>query len=290
MSTRRILGTGLAIGLVATLLVHRDGMPAPIHAQNKGGWVGVSLPSRVAAVGAEQAGAIVEMPKSEGQSVAEGDVLFLLSSGIQSLEVERLEALVKSKLAVDKARLKAEYRKRVADRFKGLANQEISSGKDFEERQFDSAMAKAEYDLAVFEHSQQTLKLKQARLRLEQRTIRSPVSGRVTAWHKQPGEPVDKFEPVIELARFDPLWIEFDCPILDQRFFRLEELVTVAPASDPENGRPATVVFTSMKARPSSHAFRVRLSTPNPKHDWKSGQKMLITRVQHHATPPSKGK
>ena len=112
----------------------------------------------------------------------------------------------------------------------------------------------------------------------------------MTAWHKQPGEPVNKFEPVIEVARFNPIWIEFDCPILDQRYFPLGENVMVAPASDPENARSAEVVFTSMKATPSSHTFRVRLSAPNAKHDWKSGQKMLITTTGKPAAAPGKGK
>ncbi len=112
----------------------------------------------------------------------------------------------------------------------------------------------------------------------------------MTAWHKQPGEPVNKFEPVIEVARFSPIWIEFDCPILDQRFFPVGKTVKVAPASDPKGLRSAKVVFTSMKATPSSHTFRVRLSVANTKHDWKSGQKMLISTIEEPAAAPGKGK
>jgi hypothetical protein len=63
--------------------------------------------------------------------------------------------------------------------------------------------------------------------------------------------------------------------------------VLVAPSLEPDKVRKAKVVFVSMRATPSSHTFRVRLSTANPARDWKAGQKMLIRIDQQHARPPA---
>ncbi|MHC4516102.1 MAG: efflux RND transporter periplasmic adaptor subunit [Planctomycetota bacterium] len=280
------MAIGLAVGLAA-ICICQMAPTDPARAQERRDWVGVSLPSRTAAVGPEQPGVIVEMPKPEGARVAKGEVLFRLSSEIQSLEVERLEALVGSRAAVDKAQKKLEHSRRVEQRLLRLMEKEITSDAELQEAQYARMMASAEYDQVVLEQGLQANRLKQARVLLAQRTVRSPVSGLVTDWHKQPGEPTNRLEPVVEVARLDPLWVTFDCPIRDQRLFRLDAEVMVAPALEPHNQRKAKVVFVSMRATPSSHTFRVRLSTANPARDWKAGQKMVIRIGQPNATPPA---
>ena len=280
-----ILAIGLAGGLAAMCIGHMTRAGAAF-AQSERDWVGVSLPSRMAAVGPEQSGVIVEMSKAEGESVSEGDVLFRLSSELEALEVEGLQTLVNSDLAVDKARRKLEFAESVEKRLRELKEQEITSDAELQERQFALAVAKAEYELALFEKTMRLNRLKQAQVRLAQRTVRSPVSGLVTVWHKQPGEPANKLEPVIEVVRLDPLWVTFDCPVRDQRLFGLGDQVMVAPALAPDDKRKAEVVFVSMRATPSSHTFRVRLRTSNPDRDWKTGLKMEISPVKPSAKPP----
>ncbi len=283
---RGVMAIGLAVGLAVVCICQMPPAGAA-HAQGGRHWVGGSMPSRAAAVGPEQAGVIVEMPKLEGATVAKGDVLFRLSSEIEALEVERLEALVDSTAAIDKAQKKLEHSRIVEQRLLRLMEKEISSDAELQGAQYARMIAEAEYTQALLERSLQANRLKQAKVRLAQRTVRSPVSGLVVAWHKQPGEPAVKLEPVVQVARLDPLWVAFDCPIRDQRLFRLETEVTVAPALEPNNERKAKVVFVSMRATPSSHTFRVRLSTANSTRDWKAGQKMLIRTGQPSAKPPS---
>ncbi len=280
-----VLAIGLSAGLAA-VCIYQMSPTGSARAQAERSWVGVSLPSRMAAVGPEQSGVIVEMPKAEGEAVAKGDVLFRLSSEIQTLEVKHLQALVSSRLAVDKATKKLEHRRRVEERLQSLMEKEITSDAELQQVQFGLAIAKAEYDLAVFQQTLHGIKLKQAQVQLAQRTVRSPVSGLVTDWYRQPGEPAIKLEPVVQVARLDPLWVHFDCPIRDQRLFAMGGEVMVAPASDPKNKRHAEITFISMRATPSSHTFRIRLSTPNPKRDWKAGLKMLVSLSQPRATPP----
>jgi RND family efflux transporter MFP subunit len=280
-----ILAIGFA-GALAVMCIGHLARAGPAFAQSERTWVGVSLPSRTAKVGPEQSGVIVEMPKAEGERVAAGDVLFRLSSEIEVLNVEGLEALVNSTLAVDKAQRKLEFTTRVWERLRKLMEENITSDAELQERQFALAIAQAEYDLAVFDQTMRANKLKQAKIRLAQRTVRSPLSGLVTKWHKQPGEPANELEPVIEVASLDPLLVTFDCPVRDQRLFGLGDEVMVAPALEPYNTRTAKVVFVSMQATPSSHTFRIRLSTANPEHDWKAGLKMLVSLARPGPTPP----
>jgi RND family efflux transporter MFP subunit len=278
------MGLALVLGLVCLWQMTPT---SAAHAQGGRQWVGVSMPSRAAAVGPEQSGVIVEMPKLEGQRVAEGDILFRLSSELEAFEVERLESLVASKAAIEKAQRRFEYTEVVEKRLLQLMVKEIASDAELQEARNARMMAKSDYELARLEQNMQAIRLKQAKVRLAQRTVRSPVSGVVVAWNKQPGEAADKLAPVVEVACLDPLWVAFDCPLRDQRLFPLGAEVTVAPALEPNNERKAKVVFVSMRATPSSHTFRVRLSTANGARDWKAGQKMLIRIDEPRAQPPA---
>jgi len=231
---------------------------------------------------------ITEMPKFEGRRVAKGDVLFQLSSEIEALEVARLEALAASTLLVDRAQKKLEHARREEARVRQLSRENVASDADLQRRELETAVAENDYEQAKLDHLILDNKLEQARVRLAQRTVTSPFSGRVVTWVRHPGEPAIKLEPVIEVATLDPLWIEFDCPIRDQRLFRLGRQVTVSPASQPEESRTAEIVFVSVRATPSSHTFRVRLATRNPKQDWKAGLKMTIGIAPAGAKPGGK--
>lgn len=282
------LGTGLVLvlGIICLWQMAPTGAVAA-HAQGGRHWVGVTLPSRGAAVAPEQAGVIVEIAKAEGEKVSQGDILFRLSSEYEALEVERLEGLVGSEAAVLKAQRRFEYTEVVEKRVLELMVKEISSDAELQEARNARLLAKADHELALLEQKIQAIRLKQAKVRLAQRTIRSPVTGVVVAWHKQPGEAADRLAPVVEVACLDPLWVAFDCPLRDQRLFPMGEKVMVAPSLAPDKGRKAKVVFVSMRATPSSHTFRVRLEVANPDRDWKAGQKMLIRIDQPSATPPA---
>ena len=76
--------------------------------------VGVSRASHVAAIAAEQAGTIVELPVAEGEVVITGKIVFRLSSRLQQLRVDRLTTLTKSDLSVRRALAALEHSNRLA--------------------------------------------------------------------------------------------------------------------------------------------------------------------------------
>lgn len=252
--------------------------------------VGVSLPSEVAATAAEQSGTIVHMPIVEGEAVEKDQVLFKLSTGLQELRVQRLEALSGSSLALEKAKAALEHAVSEKRRMMELSVENIASEKDLADKELDVVVATLEYEQAKLDQSVTSNDLEQARILLEQRTVRSPFSGIVTQILKRPGETSEKLMPVVEVAKLDPLWVEFECPVTDEALFRPGAEVLVSPSSRKSDTRSGTVVYVSMKASPSSHTFRVRIAAPNEDHSWKAGLKMLIqlpddTKPQERPTP-----
>jgi multidrug efflux pump subunit AcrA (membrane-fusion protein) len=192
-----------------------------------------------------------------------------------------------------RARTGLEHAQKQEARVRQLRAKEISSDSDLQERVYELALARLRVNQAVMEQAQAANEFEQAVERLAQRTVSSPFQGVVAQRFKSVGETVEKFVPVLEVIDLDPLWVEFDCPVADERFFTVGTSVRVAPAVRPDDVRSAVIVYTSVKASPSSHTFMVRAAVDNPHHDWKSGLKMLVTRTTDAAVgagPPSAGK
>ncbi|MFN9756677.1 MAG: efflux RND transporter periplasmic adaptor subunit [Planctomycetota bacterium] len=238
--------------------------------------VGITVPSQVAAVAAEQDGKITAMPVQEMQRVEEGELLFELNATLEQLEVERLRALADSDVAGRRAAVMLAQVERDTKRIVEMAEQDIVSQSDLQAQQQELELARLRVDQAQLERAQAVNALRQAEERRAQRSVRSPFRGVVTQRLKSAGEAVEKFVPVVEVMSLDPLWIEFECPLTQQHLFRKGGTAVVAPTEAPDDKRTATILLTSVKSNASSHSFMVRAAVPNPELRWKTGQKMTV--------------
>lgn len=250
--------------------------------------IGVTVPSKSATVAPEQPGKLVSLPFKEGDRVEKDQVLFRLNSTLQELEVERLRPLAESNLIKLRAEANLAHAERQARRVQDLRDQDIASDADLQTQQHEVTIARLKLQQADIEQIQARNQLKQAIEKLEQRAVKSPFAGIVTQRMKSEGESVERFVPVLEVMAFDPLWIEFDCPMYMRDTFAKGSDVVVAPSFNPEESRIGQVILHSMKATAASHTFVVRIAVPNEDRSWKSGQKMLIyepTAPAGEATP-----
>lgn len=252
--------------------------------------VGLSMPSHLAAIAAEQSGTIVEMGVQDGARVAKRGVLFRLSSELEQLEVNRLQALVDSQLEREKAAANLEHAKKKAARIRQLSDKEISAESTVLEVELESELARLSLGKADFEQKQLRNELLQAQQRLENRTLRSPLDGVVTRHFKQLGETADQLEPVVEVMSLDPLWVQFECPVSRENAFPLGSKVLVKPVIGAHAPRVAEVVHVSLQAAVAGHTFSIRVSLANPNYDWRSGLKMSIEPIPDPAAKPGGGK
>ena len=283
MSIRSVVGW---LGAMTLLAASYGDMPASPVTQDPRptALVGLSAPSRLAAVGAEQSGTIVEMPVTEGTRVVAGDLLFRLSSKLQELEVARLEALSRSNLDRERAQAGVQHVTDKLNRMRELSAKDIASRSTVDEVELESRLAHLALGLAELERTQLDNQLEQARERLQQRTLRSPFVGVVTRRFKQAGETIEQLAPVVEVISLDPLWIEFECPVAAAQAYRKGNRVKVRPAVGVEAPREAQIIYLSWKATPASHTLLVRASLPNEDYSWRAGLKMLIEALPSAAT------
>lgn len=270
---------------IAGLLALLAASPPQPPASPPGSLIGITVPSKMALVSPEQAGKIVNLEVGVGDRVTPGDVLFRLSSRLEELEVERLEALANSDVFSRRAKLTLEYAQQQATRTSTLHQRDISSERDMQKQAHELAMAKLAVEQAQLDTKQANNQLLQARERLAQRTVRCPFNGMVMTQFRGTGEAVEKFVPVVEVMSLDPLWVEFECPIGQQGKFPKGARVLVSPAKIPNDTRIATIEFISSKATTSSHSFTIRATVANPDYGWRTGVKMNVEADPGSFTP-----
>jgi len=220
--------------------------PAMIRAEDVQGLV---LPFKEVAVSSPvMQDNIKDIEVEEGDKVKQGDVLAHLLNDREQLEVKRCENLIK--------RAEFEYKG-----MKTLADEKLATQDSEVEKETDLEAAKLEYQLAV--------------TALDEKTIKSPLSGIVVKRYKEPGESVDRTERLFDIVNIDQVYVQF---YLEPELIEKLAVGDKVPVHFPAyiNGAQeyeASVAFIDPRIDAASGLFRVKLLLDNPNHDIKAGMR-----------------
>ena len=220
--------------------------PAMIRAEDVQGLV---LPFKEVAVSSPvMQDNIKDIEVDEGDQVKQGDVLAHLLNDREQLEVKRCENLIK--------RAEFEYKG-----MKTLADEKLATQDSEVEKETDLEAAKIEYQLAA--------------TALDEKTIKSPLSGIVVKRYKEPGESVDRTERLFDIVNIDQVYIQF---YLEPELIEKLAVGDKVPVHFPAyiNGAQeyeASVAFIDPRIDAASGLFRVKLLLDNANHDIKAGMR-----------------
>lgn len=177
--------------------------------------------------------------------------------------VKKNQVLVELHAEVEKATLKlnraqADYGKRTIDRNNDLYKRKLISEQEKDEITMNNK---------IFSYEKE-----QTQALIEQKTIRSPVSGVVVETFLDQGEYVGE-EPIMKVVKLDPLYVEVVLP--SSRFGSITKGDSAEVMLDtPLNStHKAEVVIADPVLDAASGTFGVRLELPNPDHKLPAGLK-----------------
>jgi membrane fusion protein (multidrug efflux system) len=184
----------------------------------------------------------------EGDQVKAGQVLAHLLNDREQLEVERTQNQVK--------RAQWEY-----NGIKRLAAENDATQESVIEKETDLTEAQLEYQAAI--------------VALNEKTIKSPLSGVVVKRYKEPGESVDRSEKLFDIVNIDQVYIQFYIePSLVEKIQVGDKIPVHFPA---RNGGieqyDAAVSFIAPVIDAASGLYRVKLLLDNPNHDIRAGMR-----------------
>lgn len=232
-------------------------------------------PDRVADVGTQSTGVLASIHVERGDEVTAGQVLARLSAQVERASVSVAE--VKAKAEAEALQAQAAY---------DLAQRKLERTRDLVKRDFvsDQALDQAEAEARVaqqrVEQAREAQRVAQrehllSSAQLSQREVRSPFAGLVIERYRTEGERIER-EPVVRVARIDPLRIEAIVPAVQFGQIKAGQQATVKTDLPDFPMINAQVTLVDRVIDPASNSFRVRLKVPNPGNRIPSGLRCRI--------------
>lgn len=219
-------------------------------------------PEEVVEIGSPVVGVIQSIVK-RGDTVKKGQVIAVLKS-----EVDR------SALVVAQARASAEAEEKAAlanyhfTKQKRVRSEELLKKEFISNQALDQAISEdeiARQKLALSREQRRILagEASQARSRLEERTIRSPINGIVVERYLAAGERVEE-KPLARVVTIDPLRVEAILPSALFGSIPMGSSARIVPESPNVAPVTATVTLIDRVLDAASGTFRIRMRLLNP--------------------------
>lgn len=227
-------------------------------------------PHEVVDVGSALTAVVKSIEVERSDFVTMGQVLAQLESSPEraAVAVAQARATMQGEVLARQARMELGSRKK--KRADQLFESETLSVDMRDEVQTEAKVANAALQEARERRTLMKLQHREAIERLDEHTIRSPVSGVVVKRLKSPGE-VLKEETILVIAQIDPLQVEVILPAAAFGTVRKGMRAEVTPEIPTAGVQVATVLLVDPVVDGTSGTFGVRLELPNPDHAVPSG-------------------
>lgn len=221
-------------------------------------------PSLTLRLGSPLTGIVAAIVVERGDVVQRGQMLARLESSVEEASLELARARAVNNAEIDARRARQDQLRSELARAATLHERSVVSTQRLEELRANVQIAASELGLAELNRRMAALEVARAEALLEQRTIRSPVAGMVTARNLGPGEYIHFDNFILSIAQMDPLHVETFLPVRLHGQVRLGTVATVRP--DPPVGGTFTAEIRVMDTvfDAASGTFGVRLILPNP--------------------------
>jgi len=212
-------------------------------------------------------GIVDEILVDRGDTVAEGQVLVRLESGVERAAVKQAQLRTRQKSGTELAEGRLVFAKRKRDRTMQLFADNVVSEMTRDEVDLEVETAELELKRATENEEQAQLDLERAQAILDLRRIVSPIDGIVVERLVSPGESIGQQQTVLmKLVQVDPLNVELIVPSSQFGSFVLGGTLLISPRPPGKGTYEATIDIIDPVIDAASGTFGVRAKLPNPGH------------------------
>lgn len=232
-------------------------------------------PFQEAEVGAQVVGIIDRVMVERGDLVKKGQPVALLNSDVEraAMAAAKLRAEATSELQAAASNHDFAQKKKV--RTQDLYRQNFVSQQVRDQASTEADVAEMRLKQAREQMRQAQQEYALALAQLNQRTIRSPLSGVVVERYLHEGERVEE-KPIVKVASVDPLRVEVIVPATHFNKIKQGMSASVKPEMADVELRTGKVVVVDRVIDAASNSFRVRLELPNPENELPPGLRCKV--------------
>lgn len=224
-----------------------------------------------ARIGASSSGIIAAIHADRSDRVTAGQLVAELESSREETSEALARLRAESDTAIEAARRRAETAELKVERITTLNKREIASAAELEEAVLEAKTARLQEEQALLDQAAARLEMKAASMALQRKKILSPFDGVVTARLMSKGELYNEQNPLLIIARTDPLHVETFLPL--SQWEKIERGKNVAVTLETGEEVMGTIIVIDAILDAATGTFGVRIELPNPDGKILAGQR-----------------
>ena len=241
----------LAVIIAATVM--------PVCANSGVGIAAITNPSGDRTLSFVQPGRIAKVHFKEGDTVKTGAVLVQQDDAVEQARLAQLEAESQNTINIKAGEASLAQKQVDLKKLEKAASLNAATGLEVEHAKLDVTIAELSLEVAVFEHEQAQRKYDEAKLQIDNMSLKSPIDGSIEKIDVETGESINVLESVVRVVQIDPLWIDVPVPLAEMTNLRCGNTAQVEFTNPGKMSVKGTVAFIGAVADAASGTLRVRI-------------------------------
>ena len=236
----------------------------------------ITVPSADVMLSFVQPGRIAKIHFKEGETVRAGDALVQLDDAADQIRLAVLRAESENLTQIQAAEASLDQKRVDLKKLQIAAEHNAATELEVEHAKLDVRIAELSLKVAIFEHEQAQRKYEEAKILIDNMSLKTPIDGSIEKIDVETGESVNALGDVVRVVQIDPLWIEVPVPLTKTTNLRRGNTARVDFQDPDKISVDGTIVFIGAVADAASGTLRVRVELPN-KSNRPAGEHVRVT-------------
>lgn len=235
----------------------------PARAGSEAGIAAITNPSADVTLSFVQPGRIAEVFVEEGKSVKTDELLAQQDDAVDRARLAQLEADSKNMTNIKAGKASLAQKQVDLQKLEKAASLNAATELEVEHAKLDVKIAELSLEVAIFEHEQAVRKYNEAKLQIDNMTLKSPIEGSIEKVEVETGESINSLESVVRIVQIDPLWIDVPVPLMSTSILKKNGAAKVNFPGPNKMSVEGKIIFIAAIADAGSGTLRVRIEVPN---------------------------
>lgn len=238
-------------------------MAVPVFANSETGIAAITNPSADITLSFVQPGHIAKVHFKEGDAVKAGQVLVQQDDAVEQARLAQIEADAQNMTNIEAGKASLAQKRVDLKKLEKAAALNAATALEVEHAKLDVTIAEMSLQVAIFEHEQAKRKYDEAKLQIDNMSLKSPIDGTIEKIDMETGESANALESVVRVVQIDPLWIDVPVPLAKTTSLKNGNNARIEFPEPDKMSTDGTVVFIGAVADAASGTLRVRIEVPN---------------------------
>ncbi len=226
------------------------------------GIAAITIPSADVTLSFIQPGRIAKVHVREGDLVKANQILVQQDDALEQAQLSLIREQSKDTTQIESQKASLAQKRVYLERLQWAAERGSATELEVQEARLEVKIAEFSLKTARFEHEQNKRKYREAKIRVDNMSLKSPMAIRVEKVEVEVGESIDRLVNAVRAVRIDPLWIDVHLPLEKGKTLRPDQTAKVIFPGNGQDALEGKIIFISTVADAASSTLRVRIEVP----------------------------